>query len=244
MNTTLFGKAEAATNSALCRRVWPLARGAFCLLLAGLVLADLARSGIEAGQYLRTPILLAGVSPLDSFSKPSTAAAILKQEAETLLFEYTEARNATSTQDPSVMEGSRHAANQGQPATHPIHFTGFARGSALEVARIRPLERLQVTAQNLNLELYQDLLFVYSENHFDNELVDTFLRLLRVSPECPEVLQWVRAALDSSQPCGRTMEVEDALQHTLRFHPTLKTAAQLAALKQSWDAEHLNAPGA
>jgi hypothetical protein len=244
MNTTLFRNAEAVTNSGFCRGVWTVVRGAFFLLLGGLVLIDLARSGIKAGQYFRMPVLLAGVSPLDSFSEPSTAAAILKQEAEMLLFEYTEARNGASAHYPSVRQNPKRGANQGQPASYPLQFSGFERGSALDVARIRPLEKLQATVQNLNLELYRDLLVVYSENHFDNELVDTFLRLLRVSPECPEVLQWVRIALDSSQPCGRTEEVQDALQHTLRFHPTLKTAAQLAALKQSWDAEHLNAPGA
>jgi hypothetical protein len=244
MNTTLFRNTAAVTKAELCRGAWTVARGAFYVLLGGLVLADLGRSAIKAGRYFRTPVLLAGISPLDSFSEPAIAAAILKQEAEKLLFEYTEARNDASTPDASVVEGFQHAASQGQPATNPIHFAGFVRGSALDAARIRPLEKLQGTVQNLNVELYQELLVVYAENHFDNELVDTFLRFLRVAPECPEVLQWVRTALDSSQPCGRTEEVQDALQHTLRFHPTLKTAAQLAALKRSWDAERLNAPGA
>jgi hypothetical protein len=197
------------------------------LLLAALIVAGLARSGFKAGQYLYAPVLMAGVSPLDSFSEPSTAAAILKQEAESLMFVYTEARDTELSRVALADHGSR-----------PIRFAGFARGSVLEVSRIRPLEDLQATVQDLNVDVYQKLLVVYSQNHFDNELLDTFLRLLQVAPERPEVLGWVRTALDSSQHCDRREELQEALVHTIRFHPTLRTAPRLAALKESWEVTH------
>src|SRR5215468_5540421 len=76
------------------QRTRVVSRNISYLLLAALIAGDLARSGFMAAQYLHTPVLVAGVSPLDSFSEPSTASAILKQEAEALLLDYTEARNA------------------------------------------------------------------------------------------------------------------------------------------------------
>jgi hypothetical protein len=238
MNFKLFRNSGWISGSKLGREVWKVARDGYCLLLAALIVADLARYGFRVGQYLRTPVLVAGVSPLDSFSEPSTAAAILKQEAESLLFDYTEARDTVWSSAASAGHDSRPTGSRGNVESNPSRFAGCARGSVLEVSRIRPLEELQATIQDLNLEVYQKLLVVYSENHLDNELLDTFLRLLEVAPDCPEVLDWVRIALDSSQHCDRTEEVQEALLHTIRFHPTLKTAPRLAALKESWETTH------
>jgi hypothetical protein len=202
-----------------------IAQNAFSLLLATLVAADLAQSGLKVVQLFRTPDLVAGVSPLDSFSTPSAAAAILKEEAETLLFDYAAARDAACASDRSATHGSRQIMKEQHP-------------EADLVSRIQPLEKLYTTVQDLNLELYQKLLVVYSENHLENELVDTFLLLLQNAPERPEVLSWVRIALDCSQHCGRTEELEDAVHHALRFHPNLKTAAPLADLMQACEAAH------
>jgi hypothetical protein len=244
MNFKLFRNRGWISAVQLGREVWKVARDGYCLLLAALIVADLARFGFKAVQYLHAPVLMAGVSPLDSFSEPSTAAAILKQEAESLLFDYTEARNKVWSSAASAGHDPRPTNNEGNIESNPSRFAGCVRGSAFEVARIRPLQELQTTVQDLNLDVYQKLLVVYSENHFDNELLDTFLRLLQVAPERPELLDWVRIALDSSQHCDRTAEVEEALVHTIRFHPTLNTASRLAALKESWEITHRVRTGA
>jgi hypothetical protein len=220
----------------IARRTRAITLNSCYLLLAILIFADLARSGFRASEYLHGPVLVAGVSPLDSFSEPSTAAAILKEEAEKLLFEYTEARNAAWSGEIPVGLDSVQTGAQTSVESNPHRFAGFVRGSALELSRVRPLEKLQITVRDLNLEVYQKLLVVYSENHFDNELVNTFLNLLNDAPERPEVLDWVRITLERSQDCQRTQEVQDALQHTLRFHPDLKTAVRLRDLKETWDA--------
>jgi hypothetical protein len=104
------------------------------------------------------------------------------------------------------------------------------------------LEKLYANVEHLNLELYQKLLLVYSENQFDNKLIDTFLRLLEDAPDRPEVLSWVRIALDSSLRCDRSEEVEDALRHALRFHRNLKTAEPLEALVRAWESARFSRP--
>jgi hypothetical protein len=214
-----------------------IVRGGFYLLLGTLVGIDLAGSGFNASQYFHKSRPVERISALDSFSAPSTAVVVLRQEAEALLFDYTESRdNAWDIRD------SRPAIKTDVELDKVDRFRGFRRGSSPEITTIRPLEMLQASVRSLDLDLCQKLLMIYSENHYENELVDTFLRMLK-TPECPEVLQWVRIALDCSQRCNRTAEVLDALQHTLRFHPNIRTAESLDTLLQAWQKKHPVRPG-
>lgn len=86
-------------------------RSVFYLLLAALIAVDLTRTAFNASRFFRAPDVLAGVSPLDSFSEPATAAAILKRQAESLLFDYTEARNSASEVALSRIHDPRQAGN-------------------------------------------------------------------------------------------------------------------------------------
>jgi Glu-tRNA(Gln) amidotransferase subunit E-like FAD-binding protein len=178
-------------------------RSAFLLVLTAFVSAELMQSAFHASQFFRTPHLVAGVSPLDSFSQPAVASAILKEQAEQLLFDYTQVRDSAS--------------------------------KANLLSSIRPLQNLHAGVRYVDIDLVEKLLVVYSDNHFDRELVDSFLQFLQSAPESPEVLQWVRYALDSAEHCNRTEEVEDAIRHVVRFHPNLKTTGQLNALMQAWE---------
>jgi hypothetical protein len=212
-------------------------RSVFYLLLAALIAADLTRTAFNASRFFRAPDLLAGIYPLDSFSEPATAAAILKRQAESLLLDYTEARNAASEVAPSRVQGPGQVGNPKQAVREYAGFAGFDRGSPPEVSRIQPLEKLHATMRDMTIDLDQKLLVIFSENHFENQLLDRFLQFLHEAPEQPEVLEWVSCALDYSRRCGRTEELEDALRHVVRFHPELKTARQLTALLDSWESK-------
>ena len=218
----------------LCDTIARIIRISFYILLGSLILVDLTASGFRAVQNLFTVPQSNEILKFDSFSAPSVALATLDKQAKILLSDYTDARNS------AVSEYSALGA-QVEPAINPGRggFSGFPRGSIVEMTRIKPIEELHALVQDLNLELEQQLLLIDYENHYENELINTFLSLLREAPESPEILSWVSIALDCSQRCSRTEEVQDALAHLLRYHPNLKTSAQITALKADWQRAHL-----
>jgi hypothetical protein len=198
-------------------RTWigvPVRKG-FYLLLSALILVDLTTSGYGLVRYLFSAPQLTEVPMLDSFSPSSTAVAALKKEAKVLLLDYTEARDSAG----------------------PSGNTSSTKGSVDKASSVRRIEKLQAMIRDVDLEITQELLLVYHENKRDNELVSTFLGLLQEFPESPEVLEWVRITLTSSQRCGRTREVQAVLEHTVRYFPTLKTQPQLIALMREWEKE-------
>jgi hypothetical protein len=203
-------------------------------------MADLAQSGFRAVLYFHNSGLTPGVTYLDSFSEPSMAVAILKQEAEKLMMNYTQARDEASTLQVPMTVQPAPSVHSNHSAFNPstIQFRGFARGSPLETSSIQPIERLHAAVRDLEIELELKLLVIDWENSFEHELVDGFLLLLRQAPENLEALEWLPTALDSAQHCGRTEEVEDALQEALLFHPHLKTAVQMRSKKEEWDRGH------
>jgi hypothetical protein len=95
------------------------------------------------------------------------------------------------------------------------------------VSRIQPLEELRAMIQDLSVDLDRKLLVLYSENRFENQLLDRFLQFLHEAPERQELLIGAPSLLDCSRRCGRTEELEDAVRHLARFHPNLKTAKEL-----------------
>jgi len=230
-------------NSGPIARFWrgqsfeEIVRSTFYLLLAALIAVHLIRIAFNDSRFFRAADPLGGASSLDSFSEPATAAVILKRQAESLLLDYTEARNAASEVAPTYLPNHREVDSHNKVPQEYTGFAGFGRGSASEVSRIQPLEQLHATMQDMTIDLDQKLLVVFSENHFENQLLDRFLQFLQEAPERPAVLEWVNRALDYSRDCGRTEELEDALEHTVRFHPELKTTRQLKALVESWEAK-------
>ncbi len=218
-----------------------VARSAFYLLLAAMIAVDVTRSAFQAGQFFRKPDPAADVAPLDSFSEPALAAAILKQQAESC---YTRARNAAWDFALSPLHDPRQAGNRRQPGGGPAGLAGSGRGVPPAVSWLQPLEELRATIQDLDVNLDRKLLVVYSENRLENQLLDRFLQFLHEAPERPEVLDWVPSSLDCSGHCGRTEELEDAVGHLVRFHPNLKTAKQLTARVQAWEAKRRAGLGA
>jgi hypothetical protein len=209
-------------------------KSVFYLLLAAMIAVDLARSAFRAGQFFRKPDSVADVCLLDSFSEPAVAAAILKQRAESC---YAQARNGAWDPAHSAVHDPRPAGNDQPPRHAPAGPAGFGSGSPPVGSWIQPLEELRATIQDLNVDLDQKLLVVYSENRLENQLLDLFLQLLHEAPERQEVLNWLPSSLDCSRRCGRTEELEDAVRCLVRFHPDLKTARQLTARVRAWEAK-------
>jgi len=222
------------------RAVGEVGRRAFYLLLAALVAVDLTRSAFHAAQWLRKPDPVADVAALDSFSEPALAAAILKQRAESC---YTQARNAAWDSALSPFHDPLQAGNGRRPGQNAAGLAGPGRGFPPVAPWLAALEELRATIQDLDVDLDQKLLVIYSEHRLDNQLLDRFLQFLHEAPERKEVLEWVPSSLDCSQHCGRTEELADALQHLVRFHPNLKTAKRLSARVQAWEAGRRARPG-
>jgi hypothetical protein len=217
------------------------ARSAFYLLLAALIAVELTRSAFQAATFFRKPDPVADVWGLDSFSEPALAAAILKQRAESC---FAQARNAAWDYDLSPVHDPRQAANGLRQDRGFAGLAGPERGSPPQVPWLAHLEELRATIQDLNIDLDQKLLVIYSENRLENQFLDRFLQLLCEAPNRQEVLDWAPASLECSLHCGRTEELEDALRHLARFHPNLKTTKRLAARVQAWEASQRAGPSA
>jgi len=214
-------------------------KSVFYLLLAALIAVDLTRSAFRAGRLFRKPDAVADVS-LDSFSEPAIAAGILKHQAESC---YAQARTAAGDFALSPVHDPRQARNDQPPRGGPVGPAGFGRGSPAVAPGIQSLEELRAMTQDLNVDLDGKLLVLYSENRLEDQLLDRFLQLLHEAPESQELLIWVPFLLDCSRRVGRTEEMEDAVRHLVRFHPNLKTAKELTALVQAWEAKRHAGPG-
>lgn len=203
------------------RRAIISCRNLFYLSLTLRVLVDLLDTAARFGQSFRTADVLAGVAPLDSFSEPAVAATLLRREADNLFSSFTEARNdADYPGTPALDQGARSRA------WNPLDAVGPKprEMSATEIQLLQRLEKLRATVRELNQDVDEKLLAIGSKNGNANDLVDCFLDLLNNCPERPEILEWVEPALDSADSCGRADELQDALEHVLRFRRSLPTA--------------------
>jgi hypothetical protein len=180
-----------------------------------------------------------GVAFFDSFSDPSVACAILKQEAERLLLIYCEHFDHEQAAKARQAGAGRELA--AQLATHqmadPLPATGDRPG--LQTSVIQSLTAFDAQVQDLNLDLGRKLLVIYARQHLWNEFLDRYLQIVRERPGRDEVLVWARLALDCSRKCGRAEEVADVLQHVVRFHPESRTAERLKTVLAEWQADRL-----
>jgi hypothetical protein len=199
---------------------WALWAGSGLALIALLVYRVAAASS-RSGQPFRPDELGDGVAVFDSFSEPSVACAILRQEGERLLSVYCEQWCAEqATQAGQAGAGRELAAQPGTQASVIQSLTGLDR---------------QVQDFNFNLGL--NLLVVYARQHLWNEFVDRYLQIVQERPGRGEIVTWARVALDCSQKCGRAEEVADVLEHVVRFHPELRTAEGLKTALAAWQTE-------
>jgi hypothetical protein len=217
-------------NSATLRTVC----AGFCLAVAALLVYRLTAVSVKTGQPFRPDDLMDGVASFDSFSEPAVAYAILSREAERLLLLYREMRDQELISQAWLAGASVQPASQSGTGQLTGPLTGAGNRSELQTLPIQSLTALDAQVQNLHVSLGGKLLSVYYDHRSWNEFVDCYLQLAGEAPGQIEVSLWARCALDCSQKCGRAQEVEDALQHIVRFHPELRTAGGLKDALTKW----------
>jgi hypothetical protein len=153
-----------------------------------------------------------GSLPLDSFSQPSLALALLKQEAARLLAAYLQQRDQVS---PAEHE-----------AVPPL------QDSRLDAA-MAPVARLHRQIEELGFDLDCRLLWLYAENHRHREFLDRYLHLVQEAPRRTEVAVWYAYAFAAARGCGRSEELADALEHVVRFRERAGTVQTLAGLLEA-----------
>jgi hypothetical protein len=153
---------------------------------------------------------------LDSFSAPSVASGILKQQAEHLLMIYSRNRQVMTRVD----------------RTQGIQVD--------EQATIQEFEALQHEVSEVDVDLDRKLMIVYLDHHLYNQFLDRYLHLIHSDPQSANVLNWAWPALTCSKECARTAEVFTGLANLARFHPELKTARGLKLLLKDWSSTEAN----
>ena len=215
-------------------------RALLCLLML-LLVWHLAGVGYQTSQSLKLSIAQSDdVCELDSSSKPSIAAAILKQEAGRLFSAYIQQEDLKQAAElgPGSVQQPRQPASQHPPGPDQDPSDGCSTAAALEAPALQPLARLREEAQELNIDLDRKLLKVYYENHLWDAYLDCYLEMLQGVPENPVVLTWARTALLISQKSGRTDEIVDAMRHVTRFRREAKTARGLTSMVEQWEAKN------
>jgi hypothetical protein len=200
----------------LCKdlpRLEALRSGLYLLLLLAAVW-QLAGNGWGRVAFSRTADAGAGACcQLDSFSQPAIASALLKEEAERL-------RSACG----ECWDRERQAAGRRR---EPHRSTGDGidaiavyngeNPSRRHVSLIQSMEQLRREVKELKTDLNRKLLGVYSESGLWAGFLDRYLEFLQETPENRYVVDWAPCALVHAQECGRTTEVEEALEHAARI---------------------------
>jgi hypothetical protein len=211
-------------------------RKLFCLLVLPLVWL-LAVVGYQTSQSWKLSSAPSdGPCELDSFSKPSLAAAILKQEAGRLFSAYLEQEEIREAAELRLGSGRqpRQPASRRPPGPDQGPSAGCGTAAALLAPAIQPLARLRQETWELNMHLDGRLMEAYYQNHLWDAYLDCYLQLLQGAPENPLVPICARTALLVSEKSGRTDEVLDAMQHVTRFHRDVKTARGLKNAVEEW----------
>jgi hypothetical protein len=219
-----------------------------CLLLVSLLLWRLAGDGFHIGGRVGILDLANGAPALDSFSEPSVALAVLKQEAERLMLTYDERR--------AQAEAARSASSWNSVATRDRAALGLGSSwpaalnspAARQAAALKRMLELHAEVQDLEFDLNQKLLTAYSQNASCNEFLDCYVRLVQQLPAPAAVALWTPYALEYARKCGRGEEVADALHHAIRFQQNPDNAKgtrpvqDIKALLEKWEAENPQAP--
>jgi hypothetical protein len=207
------------------------------LALVALLLYRVAAASIGSSQPFRPDDLRDGVTFFDSFSDPSIACAILRQETQRLLLIHTEHFDQEQASQAGQVGADRELAVRARTRQKADSLPASGDPSGLDRSSMQSLAALDAQVQDVNLDLGRTLLVVYAREQSWNEFVDRYLQIVRERPGRAEVVVWARRALDSSQKCGRAEEVADVLQHVVRFHPELRTAEGLERALAAWKAE-------
>ena len=193
--------------------------------------------GLETGDLLKEP------APLDSFSEPSVACALLEQEASRLLLVYCAKRDREEASLLAETRGRVELAalpEETDEATAPPAASRKLPGS--QTPELRSLLALDAQVLDLHLALSRKVLKVYVDQHLWNQFVDRYQEIIRESPERGEVNSYFRCALDCAEKCGRAEELVDVLQRLIQVHPELGRLVSLKEPLADWKAAHPPGP--
>jgi hypothetical protein len=169
------------------------------------------------------------VGQFDSFSESALATAVLKREAESLLFAYTQSRDfgldaayrlgAVQQSGASTADKSSIAASEG--------------ASAAQASIILSLEQLRGEIHERETDLDRKLMMAYYQSDRWNDFLDQYLRLSHESPRDSYVVEWAGCALGSARQCGRMDEIVQALEAS-PVHADPETVEALRTVLAEW----------
>lgn len=200
------------------------------VLLAALLQWESAGSGFRSSEVSGLATLVDGAPPLDSFSQPTLACAILQQHIFRLRLTYLEAReDATKAPSPPLLcRGAAPPKNEQQSEA-----CCGAKGKMAPILEsvVRQLDELHSELQQLHIYLDRELMSIDYENELWDQHVDAFLQLLRLSPQSAELN--LGRVLTAAERCGRSEEVKEALRQAIEFDQDRKEAENLKAMLDS-----------
>ena len=180
--------------------------------------------------------------PLDSFSEPALACAVLKQEADRLLLAYREDQERQGFPSRRARRGAGEVAAQPEALQIVSALPPASDRVGPQSQTIEPLLALDAQAQDVRLLLNRMLLLVYLDQKQWSPFVDRYLQSVREGPRRREAVIYGPLALDCAQKCGRVEEVMDLLQHFVRFPTEPGMAAELKQMLAKWRAERAGGP--
>jgi hypothetical protein len=166
------------------------------------------------------------VCRFDSFSEPSIAAAVLRQEADRLLGAYLQ-------EDPQNLNFGPGSPNPTDPARPALGQCPIERSPSIPA-----IQNLQKEVHALDSDLDRALMVIYFRERSWNNFLDCYLHFLQTDPQSAFVLILTRSALIGSENCGRTDEVLDALAHFTKLHGELKSTQLVRGMLEQWKAAH------
>jgi hypothetical protein len=200
------------------------------LLLAGQVIGEVLKSARSA----KASVLQDELAPFDSFSEPSLAVRVLKQETERLYFAYTVARDEATARPCGPSDKKGYPAGPRVGLDELQSLPGLKQESPSLVLAVEGIQQLRREIAALNLDLNAKLEGLYYDRSLWNEFLDGYLRLLHEGPEGAQVVPWEWCALESARACGRTEEIVGALRQLIEFRATSKTARGLKTVLDEW----------
>jgi hypothetical protein len=163
-----------------------LSAGGWVALAAVLVYRVLTGS-LDAGQESVADDLRKEPALLDSFSEPSVACALLKQEATRLLLLY---REQHDRQKPKpAAQSDRDGDLAPRPGPHQTtEYLAAGNPAGSQSSEVQSLLALDGLICDLHLDLSHKVLQVHLDQHSWNQFVDRYLEVVRGNPARDEAV--------------------------------------------------------
>jgi hypothetical protein len=143
------------------------------------VIWRLADAGLAASRLVRPAPPTEALLQFDSFSRPSVAIALIKQEAERLL------TDTIAHDDNHVMQTpGANSLPPRRPNDSASDLMGTPSGDYPDSDDIvlQPLEHLQRNVENLDSDLDRKLMTVYSKQRLWSKFLDRYLHYVSSEP--------------------------------------------------------------